>query len=361
MSVVIKLSRINVLVVGPSIFGDKGGQVTHMINIMNNFKNDSHFCLRFFYSSSALDKSEFILIKMCKLILRVFIFPFYLLKIDVVHINSSFDNKAIVRDLFLSAWVVLSRRKLIIQYHGGEYSATLLNNSSVFRKFWFYVTSKASDIFVLTRQQYTDLLNCKLTSVTKVVNFVGFPNEILKPVSERYTFIFIGRIIRQKGIFIILDAVNLIDSKIDFDVIFYGDGDDRHELVTKISAYSLQDRVFYKGSIDGQDKDSAYLSANAFLLPSFYPEGLPYSVIEAMSFGLPVISTNAGSLSTIVRHLETGLIVKKECVNELQSAMTLLLSKPDLNDILSVNSRSLIKSNYSSEQMIALFHSKWIR
>jgi len=117
------------------------------------------------------------------------------------------------------------------------------------------------------------------------------------------------------GLIEIVNAVKLLQ-RIDFKVDIYGAGEDEKLVKEYIEDNKLNNLVQLKGSIGTKEKNVILSQADAFLYPSYYPEGLPYAVLESLSYSLPVICTNAGALKDIVVNRETCLKVKEKSSEE---------------------------------------------
>lgn len=352
-----KNQKINVLVTGPSTDAGKGGQVTHIENIKSTFSGDENLQVEHFKTSSAREHDESPFKKLLLLIIRSVRFPFYLRRVNVVHINSTLDNKALTRDMVFMTWSLLLGKRFIVQYHGGKFQNTFYSKIKVLTKLWIALLKRSDSALVLTDEQYKLLSANGVARINKVVNYVG-GGTFNKAKPAIFTFVFLGRIIRAKGIFEILDACKSVTRSHKFQVLFYGDGPDRELLLKKVKEAGLEDTVFWRGTVDGQEKVDAYGNAHAFLLPS-YAEGLPYSVLEAMSYGLPVISTDIGSLAQVVRHKETGLIVPVNDSETLSTCMTTLMEDETTYQSMCKAAKSLINAHYSVETMKRVFTQLW--
>jgi len=352
-----KNSPVKVLVVGPSLSGLKGGQVTHMKNISRIFSDNPRYKIDLFFSSKALENFEFIWMKGFRLILTVARFPFNIPGIDIVHINSSFDNKALVRDVFIMFWCVLLKKKFVVQYHGGLQCNTFIENLFLFKIIWKKLSGFSFRILVLTDEQCSGLIGTGLKNIEKTNNFVDIPDFRPNKLSI-FTFIFVGRIIREKGVFEIVDAICILQEKLECRMVFYGDGRDRVKLVEIIKKRGLAHIIEWRGLVDDQGKRTAYCEANGFLLPSC-SEGMPYSVLEAMSYGIPVICSRAGSLPALVNNEKTGLLVSARDPEALALAMNRLMVDKDMYALLSKNSRYLISKKYSLNAMRVVFENVW--
>lgn len=333
---------MNVLIVGPSSFGLKGGQVTHMENIKSLFGGS----VSFFYSSSGREGTENSIYKLLRLIYVWVFFPLSLIDKTTIHLNTSFDSKAAVRDLVLSTWCAIFRKPLVIQYHGGSpESVRLLSKGlmlSVYRYIWRY-----SSVLVLTDEQGAWLEDRVGVSTKKMKNYVALPDISSKQGGGGVKFMYMGRVIKEKGLVEIIEAVKAIGPSHSFVVDIYGCGEDEKVLKGAVVAAGCSDRINFLGSVSGEDKEVAFLSADVFLYPSFYPEGLPYSVLEALSYQTAVICTDAGALKDLLVDGNTCLKVDMRSVESLQAAMVKVIDNKSSRIALAENGRNLIESELS--------------
>ena len=105
--------------------------------------------------------------------------------------------------------------------------------------------------------------------------------------------------------------------------------------------------IITTGLID--DKETLadlYRSMDIFCLPS-YREGLPTSLIEAMSCGIPSIASSVRGCTQLIKHKSNGLLVSPNSSAELFSAMCRLRSQPHLMESISCKSRATIVSDYN--------------
>jgi glycosyltransferase involved in cell wall biosynthesis len=144
--------------------------------------------------------------------------------------------------------------------------------------------------------------------------------------------------IESKGYLDIIEALRLLKEKYfieDFHCDFCGEflmSDDtinfddieaaeRH-FFQKIQEYKLGSNVSYKGLVKGFEKQSILAKSGIFILPTYYhSEAQPLSILEAMSAGLIVISTNYRAISDMVINDQTGIIVSPKSPEELAYAI----------------------------------------
>lgn len=329
-----------VLVVGPSSGGLKGGQVTHMENMKSLF-GDSVSC---FYSSSGKEGTESLLVKFMRLIGCWFSFPFFLSGTKVVHLNTSFDSKAVVRDIVLMLWVRILGRALVVQYHGGNPNTLSLLKLSLARRPLSWILLKAK-VLVLTDSQCDWLRSELLVPSVKVKNYVSLPRLDFEP-SNIVRFVFVGRVVREKGVFEIVKSASLLRN-LSFEVCIYGVGEDESELLAFIKELDVEALVTFRGSVSGRDKEDAFLRSDVFLYPSYYPEGLPYSVLEAMSYKSAIICTEAGALRDLLQDKVTCLKVDMQSEESLAVAMKVMIVDAETRLTLAGNARTLIEEELS--------------
>lgn len=134
-------------------------------------------------------------------------------------------------------------------------------------------------------------------------------------------FLFMGRIGERKGIYDLVKAAALLKIHYEeqFEVWIGGDGNTQ-TLRYLIESNGLQGSIFLKGWVTGNAKEELYRKATVFVLPS-YNEGLPVSVLEAMSYGMPVIATNVGGIPELVKDGESGQLIVAGDIAALRNAM----------------------------------------
>ncbi|MCF7455159.1 glycosyltransferase family 4 protein [Vibrio sp. A1-1] len=183
--------------------------------------------------------------------------------------------------------------------------------------------------------KYKNILNeSKINIIPNII-------ELKKPESvdrvKRNSIIGVGRLTNQKGFDLLISAWSLIYEKYnDWSLDIYGEGEEKENLIKLIEARNVSARTnIYPFS---NQIDEVYSVSRVFVLSSRY-EGLGMVLLEALSHKLPCISFDCpAGPKTIIKNGVNGLLVKTGDVNELADAIDLLLSKPDLQSLLSKNS-----------------------
>ncbi len=146
----------------------------------------------------------------------------------------------------------------------------------------------------------------------------------------------------QKRQDVLIEAFKRIADKYpNINLVLYGDGQDKPEIIKLIADYNLEKRVILGGVVDNIYE--AIKKARVFVLASDY-EGIPNALIEAMTVGLPCVTTDCspGGAAELVKTMENGILVKAGCAEELASAMEFMLDNPAIAESMGFNAMKVI-------------------
>ena len=163
--------------------------------------------------------------------------------------------------------------------------------------------------------------------------------------------LFVGGLGRQKGVDILLQAANLLIKRgIDFKLEIVGPGKkDFYENLAR--KFGIIEKLRFYGRIERDRLFNFYKEADIFVLPS-RADGLNLVCMEALSFGLPVISTLVGGIPEIVDDGVTGLLVKPEDAFELAKAIEYLIRNPQVAEVMSRRGPEQIKDKFSPDKSV---------
>jgi glycosyltransferase involved in cell wall biosynthesis len=165
--------------------------------------------------------------------------------------------------------------------------------------------------------------------ITYLPNFVSITDFIPNFNPGQY-FLYIGRLSSEKGIYTLIRAFMKIRSK-KCDLMIVGDGPIRNEL----ERYAEKDqRIHFTGYLSGNSLKNATQNARAVIVPSEWYENAPLSVLEALSFGKPVLGANIGGIPEMIDEDNNGYLFKPGDVDDLKDKMELMLTMSDKKIIL---------------------------
>jgi len=152
----------------------------------------------------------------------------------------------------------------------------------------------------------------------------------------------IGRLTKQKGFDLLIEAFKpLAEIHKDISLIIVGDGPEREHLSEKIRHHNLADRIILKGSLQ-RDKIPPYLEECLFMVLSSRWEGLGSVILEAFSFGKPVVAPAVGGILEIVLDNINGLLTEKGNIPQLTEAMEKLLTNESLRKGLGIAAKNFM-------------------
>lgn len=161
---------------------------------------------------------------------------------------------------------------------------------------------------------------------------------------EKPIFLFVGRIIKRKGVDILLKACQKLNhkEKKDYTVLIVGDGEEREHLETFCQKHNLTDNVKWIGRVEYDLLNSFYQNIDVFVLPT-WEDTWGVVVLEVMLFGKAVIcSTGAGS-SELVTDGENGYLFDPNHSEKLAELMEKYIDNPDLISSMGEESKSKMK------------------
>lgn len=144
----------------------------------------------------------------------------------------------------------------------------------------------------------------------------------------------VGRLHRQKAFDFLIEAVNhIVKSKITepFHVILVGDGKLRTSLESQAKALGVENHLTFLGWQDQAEAHRLLVASDLLTLPSRF-ECFPYSLLEAIAAGLPVVATDVGGNAEAVLHEHNGLVVPSGDVHALASALSRLIQDSTLRE-----------------------------
>lgn len=181
--------------------------------------------------------------------------------------------------------------------------------------------------------------------ITYIHNFIDVDSFDVKTEDKGYALYF-GRLSREKGI------INLINAfaKLDKGTLYIaGDGPEKEEVEQVIKENKLEKRVKLLGFLNKEEMKENIRKCKFVVVPSIWYENCPYSIIETLCTGKPVIGADIGGIPELVKDNKNGLIYKYDDVNELADKMKKLFEDDKLVKKFSEQAKKIAKEQYSKE------------
>lgn len=163
----------------------------------------------------------------------------------------------------------------------------------------------------------------------------------------------VGRLHDQKNHELLIDSLQYIKNA---SLYLAGDGPLREQLEAQVIRLNLKDRVIFLGDLDRDEVKKLLCASDIFVIPSRY-EGLSNSLIEAMSYGLPIVFSNIPSFTSFLKENDgeyAGLIFEQNDSNLLAAKVNMLVEDVDLRLRYKIKSLEKVK-DLTAEQMTSKF------
>ena len=264
------------------------------------------------------------------------------------------------RKYVVSRMVLRTPNRLILHAHGGQFDSFFLELPSIFRKRFSKVVQEADEFIVLSSQWqefYSRNLGRSREKISVFINPTQLPDDLPdRGRHERVQFLFMGRMSRSKGAFELLEAFAALPTgtRQRARLVFAGDGM-IEELRT--AARAVGSDVAVRSWLSTEDRDNLLGASDVLVLPS-RAEGVPMAILEAMSHGIPVITTPVGGIPDVVTDMKEGLFIGVGDQTALTAAMTRLVDDPELRCMLGTSARARAESlsiTHYAERLMKLY------
>jgi glycosyltransferase involved in cell wall biosynthesis len=250
---------------------------------------------------------------------------------DIVYLTLAPSGFAFYRDVLFVSFIRLFRPELVLHLHGKGIRQGA-EKSRLFR--WLASRLfKHSHVIFLSERLRSDAAGFRTRSSYVVNN--GFPDDSVPlraaPDDTKYPeILYLSNFVRSKGVLDLIDALQIVaQTHTRFLVKLVGKPVDisMDALEVYVREKGLDSKVSVLGPLYGENKVGLLEGADIFILPS-YNEAFPLSVLEAMKFGLPVISTIEGGIPDMIDAGRDGLLFPKRDVGALAREIVFLLDHP---------------------------------
>jgi len=164
--------------------------------------------------------------------------------------------------------------------------------------------------------------------------------------------LFVGRLIERKGLPYLIEALGGLRQHLPAALDIVGTGSQQAALEQVAAERGVADVVRFLGRVSNSELARLYASCDVFVLPSIVDshgdtEGLGVVLLEAMSYGRPVVATDVGGIPDIVLDERTGLLVPQKDAPALAHAMRRLLANRALAKRLGAGGRDHVRAHFS--------------
>lgn len=183
-----------------------------------------------------------------------------------------------------------------------------------------------------------------IKNVKGIHNFILLEDYNLKIKDDGY-LLYIGRLSKEKGIFDLVNSMKNNNQKL----LIAGAGPEKDKVEALIKSEKLGKRVKLLGKLEPQEVKEYVRKAKAIVVPSVWYENCPYSILETIAIGKPIIGANIGGIPELVIDGENGLLFESGNVEDLSEKINLLFKDKKLYEKFCARSKELSKQ-YDKEK-----------
>ncbi len=279
-------------------------------------------------------------------------------KPDLVFFNPAFELKNFIREGIMFLIARRNKAKTIVFFRG--WIQKFIQRYYLWASF-FNLTFRKADAFIeLAEHQRTQLKEWGVKSPiyleTTAVDMNLLHDFSLEKKLQLYqdkkdvSILFLARVEKAKGIFELLEAFRGIKLKYpNVRLTIAGDGGAMQEVRDYISEYRISD-IILTGFVRGEAKSELFKTHHIYCLPS-YSEGMPNSVLEAMAFAMPVVTTPVGGLKDFFEVDKMGYFAEIKSSSTLLTHLTHLIERQDLMLEMAEYNHGFSKERFMSDKV----------
>lgn len=252
---------------------------------------------------------------------------------SLVHLNPSLVPKAIVRDALFLLIARAHSVPVLALFHGWDN-----NFQSLIERRWSgafrFVFGRAAGLVVLAddfRRQIDAIgVRAPVFRITTCVDDEVFAAARAGEPKPQVKILYLSRLDHGKGVIESVRSFSeLKRTSPHVTLTIAGDGPERAAVEQLIREQQLDD-VILLGHIEGDEKKRVFVESDIYFFPTFFGEGMPTTVLEAMAHGLPVVTRLVGGLADFFENERMGFITESRDTTEFARLLELLVRDPAL-------------------------------
>ncbi len=274
-------------------------------------------------------------------------------KVELVHVHASMRGSFWRKSIFC----VIARAfgvPVVFHLHGSELKVFYESQPAPLKRLIIAQLEAASRVLVLSPSwgRFVKGIAPK-AAICVVPNYVDVPVSVPDRSRSVRKILFLGQIGQRKGVFDLIGAFAQVHASSGaVQLVICGNGalDKAKALVDQ---FGIAEHVDFRGWVGPAERNSLLADADIYVLPS-YNEGLPMSVLEAMAWSLPVVTTPVGGLPELIEDGVNGILCEPGNVASLAAAILALIGDKDLRRRMGQAAHQSICEKFSAAAVLPL-------
>lgn len=277
--------------------------------------------------------------------------------LELVHINPSLDIKSFYRDMVYVLLAKIFQKKIVITMHGWEDKFEEKIKRSKWLGFLFKISFGNVSNYIVLGQIFKSKLiglgverNANFFIETTVVPDLEDNKLLKKKLKFPIKFLFMSRIEIEKGIYIAIDTFNALSKKVECEFFIAGIGPELEKAKAYVKSNNIKG-VTFTGFLSGNLKSNILSESHIFLFPTYYGEGLPTAILEAMLYGMPIISRYNAAIPEIVENGVNGFLTDSLDYNVFTSLSDELIKTPSSYSKISKRNQEIAREKFVASKV----------
>lgn len=265
---------------------------------------------------------------------------------DLVHIHSSF-GPSFYRKMPFILWSASRKIPVVNHIHGAEFDAFYENASEAKKKRVRKVYRKCTRFIVLSKEWKEKIAQIVSADRIDVIeNYCVLPEKPYHVERRQNQILFLGALEERKGCYDIPVIFESVKRKCpDARLVMAGDGQMK-QIREAFGEKNLLSDIEFTGWVRGREKEKLLQQSAVFLFPS-YNEGMPMAVLEAMGYGLGVVTTTVGGIPQLIAHRRNGFLEAPGDLDAMAEAVSELIQDDGLCRNMGEAARETVEQKYS--------------
>ena len=290
---------------------------------------------------------------------------------DIIHINPSLGIKSFIRDGLFIFLAKLCNKKILVFFRGWDKK---FENTLSKKLLWFFkITYGRADGFIVLAKSFSEILRTWEIKKPIFLGNTAVADELIDEFSidqklihlkktKTLKVLYLARLEKQKGILELIDSINLL-VKQDLAIVLTiaGDGPILNEVIQKVEKLNLQKTINIVGYVRGKEKIDVFNTHDIYCLPTQYGEGMPNSILEAMAFGMGIVTCPVGGIVDFFDTNKMGTLLNTIDPNEIAKAISSMISNRDKLFEISAFNHSYAQKHFLASSAAEFLRSCYIQ